>query len=178
MVVLLAVHLVLHWEWLYGMLKRRLTGKASTGAREALRAGVVFVVVLLLAGLGFAMVTAAGVRLREVPLHELGQGDASSRDIGSGATTFARDIWPIFEGACSRCHGPSRERGGFRADRREDYFVGRPGGALVIPGAAEQSGLMLLITGRAEDVKDIEAHRLPDGDVEVVRRWIAAGADW
>lgn len=177
LLAVLAVHLALHWEWLYGMLKRRLTGKASTGTREATRAGLMFTAVSLLVGLGFVWVTQTGVQLREVPLHELGQADALPAE-SAEAPSFTRDIWPMFETTCVRCHGPARERGDFRVDRKEDYFTARPGGVLVVPGAAEQSTLLLVITGRAEHVKDIEAHRLPDDDVELVRRWIAAGADW
>jgi hypothetical protein len=174
---LLAVHLALHWEWLYGMLKRRLTGKASTGTREAARAGLTFLVVSLLASLGFAWVVQTGVRLREVPFHELRQTDTLPQDAPE-RPDFTRDIWPIFETACAGCHGPDRERAGFRADRKDDYIKARPEGALVVPGSPEQSTLLLVITGQSKHVEAIEAHRLPDDSVDRVRHWIAAGADW
>ena len=38
---------------------------------------------------------------------------------------FARDIQPIFEASCVKCHGRGKENGGFRLDTRETFLKGR-----------------------------------------------------
>src|SRR6266581_9016395 len=37
---------------------------------------------------------------------------------------FVRDVWPILEARCVACHGPQKQRGGVRLDRRETALAG------------------------------------------------------
>src|SRR5205814_4598760 len=54
---------------------------------------------------------------------------------------FARDILPVFESTCWRCHGPERPKGHFRLDNRELALKGGDNGIDIIPGNAAKSPL-------------------------------------
>ena len=47
---------------------------------------------------------------------------------------FWKDVYPILERSCLSCHGPKKQRGDFRVDRREDFFGKGGSTPLVVPG--------------------------------------------
>ena len=65
---------------------------------------------------------------------------------------FARDIAPIFAARCLPCHGPEKQRSGYRLDNRE---VALRGGELsapnLVPGKASESPLLHYVTAAADD---------------------------
>jgi hypothetical protein len=84
------------------------------------------------------------------------------------------DVAPIFERACTGCHGPRKQAGQIRLDRVEELLSG-DAKAWVIPGRSQDSPLMDIVTGR-RDIALPERHRLPDSEVARLRAWIDAGA--
>ncbi len=104
----------------------------------------------------------------------------SGRMEAASVPDFARDVKPIFESRCVECHGPQKQKNGFRLDRREDAMRGGDTGAAIIPGDPEASLLIRMVTGTAEG----DAIMPPKGDplspeqIETLKRWIAAGAKW
>ncbi|MFO0850408.1 MAG: PSD1 and planctomycete cytochrome C domain-containing protein [Gemmataceae bacterium] len=92
-----------------------------------------------------------------------------------GLTARARSVLAT----CVRCHGPAKQLGGLRLDRRADVLRGGDSGPAVAPGKPADSLLLKKVT--AHD----EAERMPpDGDplpaeqVRALKDWIAAGAAW
>jgi hypothetical protein len=92
---------------------------------------------------------------------------------------FARDVWPILESRCVGCHGPQKQRGGLRLDRRDAALDGGDSGKVLLPGNAAASPL----------VKRVGSHNKlermpPTGEpltakqVAVLRAWIDQGAAW
>src|ERR1700761_7018842 len=72
---------------------------------------------------------------------------------------FARDIQPILENSCLRCHGPLKTKSHFRLDNRELAIAGGDKNKNdVIPGDSAHS---LLIQYTAYAVEDMEMP--PDG---------------
>src|SRR5215212_1247721 len=55
---------------------------------------------------------------------------------------FDRDIKPIFEASCFRCHGPGRPKSGFRLDLRDAALKGGENGIDIIPGKSAESSLI------------------------------------
>jgi len=92
---------------------------------------------------------------------------------------FGRDIQPIFRENCYGCHGPSQQIRGIRVDQRRSLMPNRVGAnnARIIPGNSEGSRLYLALTGR-QGVQMPPAGPLSPAQIEIVRRWIDAGADW
>src|SRR5690348_8693910 len=42
----------------------------------------------------------------------------------AAAVDFARDVQPLFEKHCYECHGPKKQKNGFRLDRRSRAMAG------------------------------------------------------
>src|SRR6476660_8558046 len=63
------------------------------------------------------------------------------------ATTvdFKRDIQPIIEKSCVKCHGRGRNKGGFVFETRETLLKGGDSGPAVIEGNSAESLLIELV---------------------------------
>jgi len=175
------VHLLLHWEWIFAMIRRRFTS-AQAAPAQRLHAGIITVAAfLVLLGL-FAWAAQTGVRKLETPRHPLREFPKSA-DIPSDlvlppAVDFWRDVRPILDVSCIGCHGPKKQRAKFRVDRREDFFAHGDGKALVVPGDANASRLLAIVSGEVKEMKNSDAHRLLPDEIKLLKAWINAGADW
>lgn len=92
--------------------------------------------------------------------------------------TYARDIQPIFEGYCARCHGEVLAENGLRLDSYEGVMRGTLGGAVVVPGRASASTLVWVIQGlAAPEIRMPHAERpLSPNRIQNIVLWIDAGA--
>jgi len=98
---------------------------------------------------------------------------------------FNRDIRPILSDRCFACHGPdagnrkSPLRLDSEAEAKKDLGKGRRG---IMPGQPDQSGVFLRVSSANKALRmppQYAGHdRLPERDIETLRRWIAAGANW
>lgn len=59
--------------------------------------------------------------------------------------TFDKDIRPLFEASCFRCHGDQRQRGGIRLDSLEAVLKGGEHGKILTPGDSAKSQLVISI---------------------------------
>jgi Protein of unknown function (DUF1553)/Protein of unknown function (DUF1549)/Planctomycete cytochrome C len=99
--------------------------------------------------------------------------------------SFNRDVRPILSENCFTCHGldQNKRKGGLRLDRKEDAFKpGDSGDPAIVPGKPEASQLIARATSHDDDdrmpPKKSGAKPLPARDIEVLRRWIAQGAEY
>ncbi|MBU6400454.1 MAG: SUMF1/EgtB/PvdO family nonheme iron enzyme [Verrucomicrobia bacterium] len=95
---------------------------------------------------------------------------------------FARDVKPVLEKSCVRCHGPEKPKGKFRLDDKPGAFAQRKNGPAISPGHPDQS-LVYTLTVLPADDDDLmppsgKGGPLPKEKTEVLRRWIAQGAAW
>ena len=95
---------------------------------------------------------------------------------------FDRDIRPIFETSCVRCHGPEKPRSHFRLDNRDAALKGGDNNTNdIVPGDSSNS---LLIHYVARQVPDMEMPPTGKGDpltpqqISLLRAWIDQGANW
>ena len=94
---------------------------------------------------------------------------------------FHRDIKPIFENSCLRCHGPERPKSRFRLDNRERALKGGDYDIDIIPGESAKSPLIHYV---AHLVEDMEMPPGGKGDplsveqISLLRAWIDQGAQW
>jgi hypothetical protein len=99
--------------------------------------------------------------------------------------TFDKDIKPIFEKSCFKCHGPEVEKpkGKFRADTKENVIKGSDV-APVTPSNLTKSPLMAMVARQTEDEElympptDNKAKIPPltKDEIGLVRAWIEQGA--
>lgn len=57
--------------------------------------------------------------------------------------TFAKDIRPMFEASCLRCHGEEQQKGGLRLDSLEALHQGGKHGKVVAAGKSKDSHLVI-----------------------------------
>lgn len=94
--------------------------------------------------------------------------------------SFAEDIRPILKNKCMSCHGGVRQSGGLSFLFAEDlYDTLKSGHLAVIAGDPAASEVYKRITtNRANLVMPPEGERLTEKETELIRRWIAEGAEW
>jgi len=92
---------------------------------------------------------------------------------------FARDIKPIFESSCIKCHARGRSKGGLQLDTRATLLHGGDSGPAVVPGKSQQSLLIELVSGLDPDnVMPKKGTRLTSAQVGLLRAWIDSGLPW
>lgn len=98
---------------------------------------------------------------------------------GDGAE-FAKDVLPIFEAHCLDCHGPEKQKSGFRLDLRSAALRGGSGDVAIVPGKPDESPLLAHVTlAKGDDLRmPPKGDGLSDAEVKSLRDWIAAGAVW
>jgi len=94
---------------------------------------------------------------------------------------FERDIRPIFQSACWRCHGPEKPKSHFRLDNRESALKGGDNGIDILPGNSAQSTLIHYVARLVEDMEmppPGKGELLTTEQIGLLRAWIDQGAWW
>ncbi len=94
---------------------------------------------------------------------------------------FVRDIKPIFDASCIRCHGPVKPKSGFRLDSREAALKGGESGMDIIPGNSAKSPLIHFTAALVEDMEMPPSGKgdpLSPPQIALLRAWIDQGAPW
>ena len=90
---------------------------------------------------------------------------------------FARDVAPLLQDRCIRCHQPTNDQGGLSFATIDDFADNE----YVIPGEPDDSLLLEAITPSAPGERPSmpqEGEPLSDEQLALIRRWIAQGASW
>jgi hypothetical protein len=98
----------------------------------------------------------------------------------SGEIDFDKEIAPIFQTHCLNCHGAAKQQGDLRFDFASGAVrTGDSGETAIIPGDAAASELIARV---ATDDKYMrmppDEDPLSNGEIELLKRWIDAGASW
>ena len=88
---------------------------------------------------------------------------------GFAKINFVRQVKPILESHCVRCHGPDVAMKNLRLSRRERAM------AVIVPGQPEESRLYLAAKSGFMPPGE---RKLTGEELEVLRKWIAEGARW
>ena len=95
---------------------------------------------------------------------------------------FTRDIWPILETRCVKCHGPEKQKGDLRVDNRESLLAGgdseKPA---LVPGDPASSLLIqrILLTEDHDDVMPTTGKgRVTKEEAMKLIEWIQDGAQF
>ena len=92
----------------------------------------------------------------------------------AAAPDFLTEIAPVLEANCLSCHDAAHHKGDFVLESRSAAL--RPENALV-PSHPEASELLRLVTGPAPKMPK-KGKPLTAGQIDLLRRWIDAGAPW
>lgn len=93
--------------------------------------------------------------------------------------TFDKDIKPIFEKSCVKCHGAEKQKGKLRLDTLEASLKGGENGESIIKGNSAKSPLVHSVARLDPDSAmppDGKGDPLTKEQIGVIRAWIDQGA--
>jgi mono/diheme cytochrome c family protein len=96
------------------------------------------------------------------------------------APDFVRDVRPIFEAHCIKCHGPEKQKSGYRLDVKAIALNGGDSGTPnIVPGLGATSPLVKFIAGEVEDMRmPPKGEALAPAEIATLKAWIDSGAAW
>ncbi len=95
---------------------------------------------------------------------------------GAADVDYARDVRPILQKHCVRCHGEKKQEGGLRLDVRRRALAGGDTGPAVVAG---KGGELLARVGSDDEKKVMPpAGPLADAEIATLRAWVEQGAKW
>ncbi len=90
---------------------------------------------------------------------------------------FRKQVAPIFEQHCLRCHGKKSQRGGLSLATAADMQAGGDSGPVVVAGKPGESFLLSMVSGEKPKMPK-KAKPLTAEQVAVLAKWITEGANW
>src|SRR5204863_7465300 len=92
---------------------------------------------------------------------------------------FLKEIKPIFEASCIKCHGRGRTKGDLSIESRDTLLKGGESGPAIVPGTSEESRVIELVAGLDPDsVMPQKGKRLTPEQIGLLRAWIDQDAPW
>jgi mono/diheme cytochrome c family protein len=136
---------------------------------------------LLMAGLPAILIAVLSLASR--PTHAQSAPDAPAAQASAAtpdAVDFARDIQPIFQNGCYKCHDAAKHKGGLRLDSKATAFIGGDSGdPSLVPHDPDHSKLVTLVRGDdPSSVMPPKGDRLTAQQVDLLVRWVKQGANW
>jgi hypothetical protein len=90
--------------------------------------------------------------------------------------TFEGDVLPILREKCCSCHNSDKKKGGLDLTSHGQAMAGGSSGEVIAAGDPDGSYLWQVVTHASEPKMPPESDRLSDATLDVIKRWIAAGA--
>ena len=132
---------------------------------------IVLTIAALMLGCSFAT-SSAGVDISKLPPPSGKQG-----------VTYEKDIKPIFEKSCVKCHSGEKPKGKLRLDSLENALKGGEDGKVIVPGDSAKSILVHNIAriGKEDDWMPPPKNKANIGpltpeQIGLIRAWIDQGA--
>ncbi len=99
--------------------------------------------------------------------------------VATADVDFDRDIKPILQMNCLKCHSRGKYKGGLSLETRESTLKGGEDGAAVIVGHSEKSPLIELVATNDPDKKmPSKGDALTAAQIGLLRAWIDRGMNW
>jgi hypothetical protein len=97
------------------------------------------------------------------------------------AVDFARDVKPLLEARCAKCHATDKPKGKFSLRTRDDALKSGESGPNLVAGDSAKSKLIRYVGGLVEETvmpPKGQAEPLTRDEVARLRAWIDQGAKW
>ncbi len=91
----------------------------------------------------------------------------------SAAVSFAKDVMPILQNSCVKCHGGQKTEKGLDMTTYNALMAGSERGAVVVPGNASQSSLIHLVSNGNMPK---QGQKLSASQIQILTDWVNAGA--
>ncbi|MCI0361280.1 MAG: hypothetical protein L0211_22590 [Planctomycetaceae bacterium] len=104
---------------------------------------------------------------------------ATSAAAAEGPVDFHRDVAPLLQARCVKCHGPQKMKGGLRLDSRQAAEAGGTSGQNLLQEPAATNELLRRITTPDKTERmPLEGQPLSADEVALVKAWLEQGAPW
>jgi len=101
----------------------------------------------------------------------------SARLSFAAPVSFEREVMPLLEKRCNKCHYPEEQRGGLDLTRIATILRGGDDlGPAIVPSKPDDSPIIQVLTGAKKPEMPKKGEKLPAAEIELLRRWIAEGA--
>lgn len=105
----------------------------------------------------------------------------ANSDLWAATVDFVKEVKPLLELHCVKCHGPERPKGGLRLDTHAGALKGGDDGAALVAGKPAESSLYTT-TVLPADHDDVmpppKEGRLNKAETDTLKAWIEEGAIW
>ncbi|MCX7670928.1 MAG: hypothetical protein N2439_12750, partial [Anaerolineae bacterium] len=98
---------------------------------------------------------------------------ATATQAPAAGVSFAKDVLPILEKSCVKCHGGEKTEALLSLKDYAGVMAGSENGPVVVPGKAGDSSLVTLVQ---QGKMPKRANRLPDAQIKILADWVNAGA--
>jgi uncharacterized membrane protein len=129
-------------------------------------------------GLGCALVVGCRTVDEDSETRPVGEPVLSAAELAEArvAVGFPKHVKPILEERCLHCHNRKELPERFSLETRVEAFKG---GKRIVPGRANESLLIIVLTtGNHAMAMPAVGTAPPQEEIQVLKRWIDAGADW
>jgi hypothetical protein len=91
--------------------------------------------------------------------------------------SFTKDIEPVLQGSCWKCHGSAIQLSKLDLRTRDGALKGGEKGPAIVPGKAEESKLYRLVAGLEKPAMPMDG-KLTAEQISAIKEWIDQGAAW
>ena len=103
----------------------------------------------------------------------------TAADVATNTIDFERQIAPLLQQHCLECHGSESREGGLLLTSRITAILPTDSGKhAIVPSRPDQSELIRRAVSDDPDQQMPPDERLSEDQINLLRRWIAEGADW
>jgi mono/diheme cytochrome c family protein len=95
---------------------------------------------------------------------------------GPKKVTYQDHVAQVFRSRCGSCHNPDKQKGGLNLDNYGTAMQGGGSGKVIEPGDPEGSTLLMLVSHKEEPHMPPNSAKIPDAEIELIRKWIEGGA--
>ena len=99
-----------------------------------------------------------------------------SQSFAQDKVTFEDHIKPIFRDRCLTCHNTNKKSSDLDLSSYTTMMQGGASGASIEPGDSSASYLFGLVAHTSEPYMPPNADKIPEAEIELLRKWIEAGA--
>ena len=107
---------------------------------------------------------------------------AAGRSTAADDVDFKKDIAPVLEASCVKCHNPEKKKGKLDMTTKEAFMKGGSEGVIVEAGKADASTIIKVLALPADDDAAMppqdKAPRPTAAQIDALKKWINAGAKW
>jgi hypothetical protein len=107
----------------------------------------------------------------------LARGEDKKPDDKAGPKiTYDEHVVPILREKCFGCHNPDKKSGGLILNNFTSLMAGGGSGAIIEPGNPDESTMYLVMTHQEQPFMPPMAEKLPQAQLDIIRKWIEGGA--